>query len=169
MNIQINTTALNTTLAPTTSWDQEESDYLILLINGYDSELSEITTNLKEQLSQKHEINQDIQFLESLLNSYSVTLGYLEISKEDYEKLQKINPEIEATPSGTGYLVSEKSIGDLIKTGEDNLSQLTADAEIVSLQIQSLVDKRKNAITLFSQLLSSKNETLMGIIRNLKS
>ncbi|OGQ07336.1 MAG: hypothetical protein A3G32_05025 [Deltaproteobacteria bacterium RIFCSPLOWO2_12_FULL_40_28] len=169
MNIQINTIGLNTTISPTSSWDEEESDYLILLIDSYDNELSEITTNLKEQLSQKQEINQEIGFLESLLNSYSVTLGYLEISKEDYETLQKINPEIAATATDTGYLVEKTSIEDLIKTGEDNLSQLTADAEIVSLQIQSLVDKRKNAITLFSGLLASKNETLMSIIRNLKT
>src|SRR3990167_6879582 len=132
MNIQINTIGLNTTISPTSSWDEEESDYLILLIDSYDNELSEIT-------------------------------------KEDYETIQKINPEIAATATDTGYLVEKTSIEDLIKTGEDNLSQLTADAEIVSLQIQSLVDKRKNAITLFSGLLASKNETLMSIIRNLKT
>lgn len=79
-----------------------------------------------------------------------------------------ISKESLPTNGNSGYAVST-SIIDSVKDALDNkLSDLNSSSELKAIQFQSLMDSRKQAMLMLSNLINSDNQTKMAIIQNLK-
>ena len=57
----------------------------------------------------------------------------------------------------------------LLDDSRKELAQLNSNSELTAIQIQSLVEQRKNALTLLSNLIAVNCSTLQSIIQNMKS
>lgn len=144
----------------------------ISLLADYNEQLSAIAETMQENLEAKEEIQEEITDLE-LLNSQETTEidgeDYIELSTEEYEDLLTEYPDLNYTEQDGTYYVAEDSLESIIASQQEELATLNTTSELISLQIQSLVDQRKNAITLLSNLMSNHNDILMTIINNMKN
>lgn len=140
------------------------------------AQLSELASSMKEQLEAKQEIREELSNLQSYDNRETATTPSgdeaCEITVEEYEELQNSGYDtlqFVEKEDGSGYYLLKDGLETTINQKQEELAGLNSSSELMALQVQSLVDQRKNALTLLSNLYSGKNEILMNIIRNLKS
>lgn len=72
------------------------------------------------------------------------------------------------TGSGTDVVVDKKFLDSMEQALDSKLTDLNSTSEMKSIQFQSLMDARKQAMMMLSNLISSDNQTKMAIIQNLK-
>ena len=134
----------------------------------------------REENEARTTINRDLSFLRSLearSTSYTEAGGqreFVTLSGAERDRLRQIAPELEIRFAGGGYpngpyAVNRQHLRGQIETREEDLASHNSNNELTMIRVQSLVDQRKNLFMLLSNLLASKNETLMGLVRNLKS
>lgn len=144
----------------------------IALLADYNEQLAEIAGHMQSTLTSKKEKQAEIAALQMINARDSVEKGgvaVIEITLEEYEKLKNQYPNLNIkTENGKNYVV-KSSLESVIAGKQQELAGLNSSSEIVALQIQSVVDQRKQAVTTLSNLMSSRDETLMGIIRNMKN
>lgn len=177
------TTALNSVspiqLKPQTAPMNEqglENTVGMALLGDLNEQLSNISTEMKNQLDAKQGLRDLVSFLQTL-NARAPQGGTfggntIEISGEEKQKLENAGlTTLNLMPNGhgTGYFMEKPVLQTKIDQTQDRISQMNATNELTMIQIQSLVDQRKNSLALLSNLMASKNESLMGIIRNLKN
>lgn len=177
--VQNQTTAIQGTqssLMPVQYGDQElEQAVGISLLADLNEQLSLISETMKQQLAEKQKLRSKVGLLESF-NSRDIlrTAGGEEavpITDQEYNKLMEQGAEglqFERMPGG-GYYLKKQSLKDVIADKKEELAGLNSNTELTMLQVQSLVDQRKNAIAMLSNLMSSRNESLMSIVRNMKN
>ena len=146
----------------------------VSLLADFNQQLTNISTNMKDQLAAKQELRGDLSYLQDLNGQTTVQTPSGEdavaISEDEHEKLEQMGIDLNTIFDGNGgYYVTKNSLSGAIDTKQEELAGLNANSELVMLQIQSLVDQRKNAMMLLSNLMASRNESLTGIIRNLKN
>lgn len=147
----------------------------VSLLADFNQQLADISEAMQTQLNEKKELREELASLETLNGRTEVTDSNgeeaVEISAEEKTELEQMGyTDLNFVAKSDGsYTVTKDSLGSAIENGQEELAGLNATSELTMLQIQSLVDQRKNAITLLSNLIASKNETLTGIIRNLKN
>ncbi len=148
----------------------------ISLIADFNAQLSQLSSSMQEQLETKNSLRSDIGTLQAYSSRTTVknSNGDDAVIVTASEKDALINAgytglSFEEKTDGTGYALSKSSLTSCISIKQEELAGINSNSELSMLQIQSLVDQRKNALMLLSNLLASKNESLAGIIRNLKN
>lgn len=68
----------------------------------------------------------------------------------------------------TVYAIPKDVLEELSTTCENMVEDLNQNSELKMIQFQSLLDARKQALLQLSNMISSDNETLLEIIRNMK-
>ncbi len=143
----------------------------IAVLADLNEQLESLAQTMQENLSARQELQGEVTELQ-LIDAHESTdingTTYIEISEEEYAELQSLYPDLTLKEENGVYYVSQSGLETVIMAKQEELASLNSTGELVSLQIQSLVDQRKQAVTLLSNLLASRNETLMNIIGNIK-
>lgn len=109
------------------------------LVEDLNGQLASIAQQLQDELNQKQEIRDEI----AALNTQLAQSGLSDEAKE--------------------------SLTAQISNKQEELAQLNSNSELTMIQVQSLMDQRKNALTLLSNLISVNTSTQMSIIQNMKT
>lgn len=154
---------------------QLEQAISVSMVGDLNDQLAGISETMRQQLADKQIIRQDLSNLQSF-NSRCIAKTSqgeeaITVTDKEYSELVKKQPgfQFERIPDGSGYYLKKDSLKNVIDGAQEKLASLNSNTEMTMLQIQSLVDQRKNALTMLSNLISARNETMMGIIRNLKN
>lgn len=144
----------------------------VALLADYNEQLANVAHTMQENLSAKKEMQQEVTGLQ-MINTRT-TIEYrgtnsVEVTEEEAEQLKEQYPGLSITEDNGKYYVSKTSLESVIMGKQQELAGLNTNSEMISLQIQSLVDQRKQAITMLSNLIASRNDSLMTIARNLKN
>lgn len=93
-------------------------------------------------------------------------------SKEEYDELNAIaddyGVDLNETIIDGEYFLSEQIIEDVKDKMDSKLQDLNSVSELKMIYFQSLMDSRKQAMLMLSNMISSDNSTKMAIIQNLK-
>lgn len=108
------------------------------LVEDLNAQLTTIAAQLQDELDQKQSLRDEI----AALNTQLAQTGLSDDEKE--------------------------SLTAQIENKQEELAQLNSNSELTMIQVQSLMDQRKNAMTLLSNLISVNNSTKQSIIQNMK-
>lgn len=163
----------------TVSETELEETIGVSLITDYNEQLANIAETMKNQLDQKKEVRDEIFGLEAMKGKPTEERNgktVVELTKEEAQKLDVVlisEPKLNDRGQIVGYYLDKETFDERIEAAvekkERELTDLNSTSELTMLQVQSLVDQRKNALLMLTNLIASKNETMMGIIRNMKS
>lgn len=143
----------------------------VSLLADYNQQLADIAQTMQENLDTKQEVSAEIADLQTIDGRESTEINgesYIELSADETANLAENYPDLVITEQDGVSYVSKNSLEAEISSKQEDLSGLNSTSELLSLQIQSLVDQRKNAITMLSNLIASRDDTLMSIVRNIK-
>ena len=152
----------------------------IHLLNDLNGQLSDISSQMERQLKEKQTLREEIDSILKLKQGREILeikgQKYRDLSPQEAECLgvtQEAVPQTDETSQVTGYripeIVFQQATEVAVQKREDGLSSLNGEGELVMLKIQSLVDQRKNALTLLSNLLAASHEVAKTIISNVRS
>lgn len=151
----------------------------VSLIADYNEQLAKIAETMKNQLDQKKAVRDEIFELETMKGKPETIIDQqtmVELTKEEAEKLDVVlisKPILNDRGQTVGYYLDKETFNERITAAvekkERELTELNSTSELTMLQVQSLVDQRKNALMMLSNLVANKNETMMSIIRNMKT
>lgn len=139
----------------------------VKLLEDYNLQLTQIAGRMQDNLEQKQIIRTEIGVLNDL-SSRSEGGKDIELSPEEARELGEQFPKLVFSSSGGKTVVTRSSVANLIADKQQDLAGFNTAGEMTALEIQSIVDQRKLAITLVSNLMAGRNETLLNIARNLK-
>lgn len=154
---------------------QLEQAISVSMVGDLNDQLAGISKTMRQQLADKQIIRQDLSTLQGLnARTETETPNHEKaviITDKEYSELVTKQPGLQFEPigDGSGYYLKKDSLRNVINGAQEKLASLNSNTEMTMLQIQSLTDQRKNALMMLSNLISARNETLMGIIRNLKN
>ncbi|EKD51593.1 MAG: hypothetical protein ACD_62C00223G0008 [uncultured bacterium] len=149
------------------------------MIEDYDTQLSDISNQMKSELNEKQNIRKEIEEIQSYsaLPSTTVQEG-VDCVELTVEQAQKINVTETAMPikdSGgnvIGYYVDKAQLTDSVKNAvevrKERLETLNSQSEMTMINVQQLVAKRNQALMLLSNLYASQNDCMKQIIGNFK-
>ncbi|MDX1412110.1 MAG: hypothetical protein R3351_08120, partial [Nitrospirales bacterium] len=135
---------------------------------------------MEHQLEEKQNIRAEMETIYGMKSNKEV-LGiegqsYVDLAPEEARILNVVHtatPQTDALGDVIGYRLKEdqftQAADGAIKIREERLSELNSNGELTMLKIQSLVDQRKNALTLLSNLLRASNDVAQTIISNIRS
>ena len=173
--IQNYSPAVQTVKASTTpagvSETELEQTVGIALLADYNQQLADIAQTMQENLSAKRTAQEEITEIQLINTRDSVEIAgtsYVEINGDEYNAIKSAYPTLGIKEENGKYYVSKSGLESVISAKQQELAGLNTTSEMISLQIQSIVDQRKQAITMLSNLLASRNDTLMTIVNNLK-
>jgi hypothetical protein len=150
------------------------------LLRDLNGQLADISSHLERQIEEKQTLRGEIDAIVKLKQSREL----LEINGQKYRDLspaeaalvgvtQESVPQTDETGQILGYRLGEdlfqQATETAIKQREDALASLNGDGEMVMLKVQSLVDQRKNALTLLSNLMAASHDVAKTIINNIRS
>ncbi len=144
----------------------------VSLLADYNQQLGDIAKSLQENLNTKNNISSEIGTLQRIQTQDTIDVNgeaSYKLSDEQASNLSTKYPDLKISQSGGVSYVSKNSLENQISSRQEKLAGLNSTSELVSMQIQSVVDQRKSAVTLLSNLIASRDDTLMNIIRNIKS
>ncbi|EKD41502.1 MAG: hypothetical protein ACD_73C00690G0005 [uncultured bacterium] len=168
-----------TPIAPAeTGVASSESINQVLMVNALgniDEQIKGISQGLKGEMEQKTNLRNDLNYLNSLsLKQQTVLADGTKAILLDDVSLAKLNTisagSFAATTGADGkkYITADQ-MNALKETVSGKIQDLNSGWEMKAIEMQSLMDQRKNMITMLSNIMAVNNETLMGIIRNFKS
>ncbi|HBF12832.1 MAG TPA: hypothetical protein DDW49_05510 [Deltaproteobacteria bacterium] len=141
------------------------------LISEYNTQLLNMSRGLQQNLDQKRNAQTEIKYLASFIlkepTDLNGTQGFL-LTPEEATNLQNKYPQLNLTQKDGQTYIEKPRLEAFIESKKQDLAALNTDSEMASLQIQTVVDQRKQAITLLSNLIASRDETIMNIVRNIK-
>lgn len=148
----------------------------VSLIADFNQQLADISANMQDQLAQKQEVRGEISVLQGInakttINNESTNgQDAVMITQVERDKLLQLGVDKNSIISSGGYLyVTKEALTATVESRQEKLAGLNSNSELTMIQIQSLVDQRKNMLMLLSNMMASKNDTAMSIIRNLKN
>lgn len=163
------TNNVQTQSTQTPSDNQLQQTIELSLLADYDSQLSSIAKGMQDTLSKKKTVSDQMAQLQNFLNRQMTTLlgeDFVTLTSDEVQKAKANFPDLKI--SG-GNQVSKTNLENVLSGKQQELAGLNSNSEMTSLQIQSVVDQRKQALTLLTNLMASNSDTLMTIIRNLKN
>lgn len=177
--IQTNTVSLSPLVNSSIPFDENALEQVVgfTLLSDLNQQLTQVATSMRDQLVAKESVRSTLSWIESLQGRQTQKSLFgndsVAITEQEKQKLLDLgfkNIKFSSRTDGnSGFMVEKSSLTEAIDMKKEELAGLNSQTELVALQIQSLVDQRKNAMSLLSNLLASRNETIMGIIRNLKN
>lgn len=150
------------------------------LVNDLNGQLADISKGMQDQLEQKQSIRAEMEIIYTMRTHKEVLdiegQGYVDLNPEEARILDLVHtatPQTDQDGTILGYRIVEEQFNEAtdsaLKIREDQLSSLNSNGELTMLKIQSLVDQRKNALTLLSNLLRASNDIAQTIINNVRS
>lgn len=150
------------------------------LVTDLTQQLNDVSRSMKEDLEIKQGLRTEIAELQNLETQTTSVIENGETFRHlNEEQMTKLGyPESATTfedeASGeTLYKISEEDFDTARKNAigqrEETLSQMNSQGELTMLEIQSLVEQRKQALTLLSNLLAASNQIAQTIIGNIRN
>jgi hypothetical protein len=150
------------------------------LLGDLNGQLADISARMNRQIEEKQELRGEIDSIVALRQGREPLeingQQYRDLSPQEAELLgvtQEAVPQTDESGAVTGYRLAEDlfqgAVAEAIHRREQGLASLNGDGELVMLKIQSLIDQRKNALTLLSNLMAASNEVAKTIINNIRS
>ncbi len=149
------------------------------LLEDMNQQLSDISYKMEQELVQKQGIRKEIESLYQMEQGKKVIKvngnQYIDVSPEDAILLGISGDAIPSTDSDgkvTSYRITKEQFDEAIKSGiylrDEQLKEMNSNNELTMIQIQSLVDQRKNLLNLLSNLMASANSVAQNIIQNIR-
>lgn len=169
---KINTASIATTV----DTPSQESLSHVMLINGVgsiDQSIKGLAQEMKSDLNQKNTYRSQVASINTVLNRPKIKLedgtAAHEVSDAEMAWLNKLaDTQLTFTTIGGKHYISEESLTNLKDSINGSIQDLNTGAEMRSLELQSLMDQRKNLMTLLSNMMASGTEIISNIIRNIK-
>lgn len=150
------------------------------LVNDINGQLADISKSMQDQLEQKQSIRAEMEIIYTMRSRKEVLniegQTYVDLNPEEAGILDLVHtatPQTDENGTILGYRIKEdqfnEATANALETREGRLSELNSNGELTMLKIQSLVDQRKNALTLLSNLLRASNDIAQTIINNIRS
>ena len=150
------------------------------IVSDYDTQLAAIAQIMQQELQQKEEIRQEITALTSLYTQPETTEAdgnvYVELTVDEATQLNlttTASQVLDGSGNIIGYKMLKTDFKEVVDTAVENkqmeLAQLNSNSEMTMIQVQSLVEQRKNAMMLLSNLIAARNSGMQAIIQNMKS
>lgn len=136
------------------------------MVSNYDHQLTNIAQEIKSSIDVKKQYREEISILKKLNQEQVIQhLGenYVSISKSQKNKIQNFFPELKINFFNDQDLVHKDKINSLIENRENLLFNHNEQSEFQIIQMQSLMDQRKIAISLISQISGSFFDTAKNI------
>lgn len=179
----VNSTSSATGVAGATETEMDQVLGLSV-VSDYDTQLAAIAQTMQDQLQQKQDIREEIMALNALYTQPETTGDdgqvYVDLTAEEVAQLN-LTPEQagqvyevrDGNGNITGYRMLETDFKEVVDTAIENkqmeLSQLNSNSELTMIQVQSLVEQRKNAMMLLSNLIAARMSSMQAIIQNMKT
>jgi hypothetical protein len=176
---KIQNSSITSTSKPITGTELEQM-VGVGLLGDLNQQLADISSQMERQITEKQDLRNQIDTIFQVKQEQEI----LEINGQKFRDLTPEQAELlgvtqEATPQTneagqvTGYRLSEdlfqQAVDQAVQRRDEGLSSLNGDGELMMLKIQSLVDQRKNALMLLSNLMAASNEVAKTIISNIRS
>jgi len=181
ISIQTQTLSATQTKAPGETVDGRELEQMVgvALIGDLNQQLADISNTMEHQLQEKQGLREEMEAIYSMKDKEIIDsngTNYRELNLEEATLLkvrETAIPQIDPEGEVTHYLIEEDAFQEATKAGvkirEGKLSGLNSNGELTMLKIQSLIDQRKNALTLLSNLLAASNKVAQNIIGNIRN
>lgn len=135
-------------------------------LSNTDSQLQAIAEKLEQSLINKKQIRWQLSELNNLSQEKQIS-----INGQNYIKIEKPEHESLFQPSSLKIFNQEKyikpqSIKSQIQVNQESLIQLNQNQEFLTLEIQSLISQRQQAIQLVSNIIAKSNENLLSVAKN---
>ena len=147
----------------------------VALVGDLDSQIQKMGQDMRASLGEKKRVRAEMDVVRGIADKTPTSNSSLQnpeiiISakeKNQLDALQMNTSGFELQPDGT-YKGPRNNIGSFLETKKEELLSLNSDSEITYLQLQGLMDQRKTAFTLLSNLMAAESETTAAIVRNIK-
>lgn len=148
------------------------------LLEDLNGQLADISSQMERQLKEKQVLRDEVETIHRI-KSRKETLSiegqnYRDLSPEEAHLLgvtQMATPQTDAMGTVTAYRMKEENFQEAaavaLELRERSLSNLNNHGEMTMIEIQSLVDQRKNALTLLSHLFAVSDHVAQSIIGNI--
>ncbi len=144
------------------------------LLSEINTELNNVGNEMKTRNEERGALRETITNMNNIYSYPSQKSGLMEAEviivtadEKNYLISQGISPEA-FTDSHGQQSIKKDTLKRALDGKQETLAGFNSESELTAIKIQSLVDQRKNLTLLLSNLMSSENDTLMSIIRNLK-
>lgn len=165
---------------PTVDGRELEQMVGVALLGDLNQQLADISANMERQVQEKQTLRGEIESIYSMKQNKEILTiegqSYRDLSPEEAMLLNvthSATPQTDENGDLTGYRIKEDSFQEatkaVVKTRDERLSGLNSNSELTMLKIQSLIDQRKNALTLLSNLLAASNDVAQNIIGNIRN
>lgn len=151
----------------------------VSLIADYNEQLAKIAESMQQQLDSKKTLRDEIFELEKMKGIQTTEKDgktVVELTKEEAKKLDAVliaEPKKNERGEVVGYYLDKETFDERLKVSvekkERELAEINSTSELTMLQVQTLVDQRKNALLMLTNLMASHNETVRSIISNMKN
>lgn len=156
-----------------------ENTVAVAVVADLDQQLAAISNGMKRQLEDKQALRGELESIHQLRAEPPATTidgeTFVDLSAEQAVLLGATNLGIPLETEGgevTRYRLSQDEFQvasqNAVESREGRLGELNATGELTMIQIQSLVDQRKNALMLLSNLLAADHEISKTIIANIR-
>ena len=168
--------------APAQAVDGQELEQIVgvALLGDLNTQLADISEAMERQVQDKQTLRAEMETLYRLRQDKEALniegQSYRDFSPQEAELLgvtRIATPQTDEQGRVTGFRIKDELFKEAndsqIKIREEQISELNGNAELVMLKIQSLVEQRKNALTLLSNLMASANDVAQNIIGNIRN
>lgn len=143
----------------------------VALIADYNEQLAGIAGVMQNTLDEKKTIRAELASLQMIGTKDSTEIDGTQayaLTQEEAELFQNQYPDVNLIEDGDGFALAKDGLDSLIASRQQELANVNTNSEMISLQIQSVINQRKEAILMLTNLIASRNDTVMSIARNLK-
>jgi hypothetical protein len=151
------------------------------VVSNYDDQISAFNAEIQATTDEKNALTQtksDLQNVPSTGTGVNDTVGaYHQYTPEQYQNLLAIADTVgmrDTITNGTDSthsddFVSNDALDKVQSSIDDKISELNSTSELQMINFQSLMDARKQSLTMLSNMINSDNQTKMAILQNLKN
>lgn len=157
-----------------------ESMVGVHLLSDLNGQLEDVVQNMEQELAAKQNLREEILQLQKFpeeINAMEIEgKRFYDLNETQFSMLDHPETAIPLSESDAAkniYRLSEgnflKAIDLSISRRKETLAQKNSQGELTMIEIQSLVEQRKQALTMLSNLLSSSHQIAQTIIGNIKN
>lgn len=178
-SIQVQNKALTQTTPGGVSGPDMEISVSGALVEDLDQQLAQISKTMKETLVEKQALRSELEAIFDLKQNAPVEnidgVEWVNLSPEQAQLLgvtQSAFPKETENGEVIKYSLKKEDFDSATKASkeirEEQIAGLNSNSEMTALKVQALIDQRKNALLLMSNLISSAGEVAKHIIGNTK-
>lgn len=143
----------------------------VALLSDINTQLGNVAQTMKSNLNDRQALQSSLTGLQLISAKDSTSINgtdYIELTADEYKNFQKENPGANLKEIDGKFYVARGSVNAIVQAKQEELAGLNTSGEMISLQVQSLVDQRSQSLAMLTNLMSSRHSSMMAIINNLK-